>query len=77
VSQALTGFIDQVSMSKPKQAVAIATVLIESCPTLASVVIERLQSDEEISQYLWSSLEDKPQKDLFADYPFEDNHAKQ
>lgn len=77
VSQALTGFIDQVSMSMPKQAVAIATVLIESCPTLASVVIERLQSDEEISQYLWSSLEDKPQKDLFADYPFEDNHANQ
>lgn len=72
IAGALTDFINHVTETMPEQAVEIAAVLVESCPELASDLIERLQEVKELDNTLASSVDEKPAPDIFADYPYED-----
>ena len=72
IAGALTDFINHVTDTMPEQAVEIAAVLVESCPELASDLIERLQAVNQLDSTLASSVDEKPAPDIFADYPYED-----
>ncbi|GGO85202.1 hypothetical protein GCM10011348_33210 [Marinobacterium nitratireducens] len=74
VAGALTEFINHVSETMPEQAVEIAAVLVDSCPELASDLIERLQAAKQLDDNLASSVDEKPAPDIFADYPYEDGN---
>ncbi|NVK42613.1 MAG: MFS transporter [Oceanospirillaceae bacterium] len=73
IASALTAFITHMTETMPDQAVEIAAVLVDSCPILASELIERLQAVEQLDSTLSSSVDDKPAPDIFADYPYDES----
>jgi len=76
IAGALTEFINHVTEAMPDQAVKIAAVLVESRPDLASDLIERLQAVEQLDKTLVSDIEERPPRDIFADYPYEDGTTR-
>ena len=71
ITSALSDFINHITETTPDQAVAVATVLVESFPDQASDLIERLQSVKSLRGALAVDIDEKPAPDIFSDYPYD------